>query len=462
MKKLVNIIILFLLLTISFLILSSCSPKNNNDIIQIWMYDYNNNYAYTNAVNNIVVKLSSYCKSNNIPYEVVKYNEDTLAHKDYILKRNTAMAKGNMIIIDDLRNLQDIAMQHVDYTKLANYNNLISAYKDRFCIPVGVGYQAFAINNEAIKYYDINMESNVLSYFDYLKIIQQMKEKGAKFKLNKKIVEDIINYYMMKNNIRYLDEKSAILSNSENFKATIKKTFIEICEEFKLYYKDIENFDFLSQTNNELNYYVHDEISGLTIMSFEDAIGYNTYALANYSEVSNLKDKLLNTSFVVNDTIMYYSPCVYMYKKVTNDKIYDVFNQILSDSYFKLIISTFNIYSPVIDTEKTRNCMEVNENWEHNGLLKAQVREDDEKSLIVLNTVNDALKLLVKDKDKSKHLADTYYNNYDFYINIYNQLLILTRAYLLTDNFDYNIKEVDDMINEELDNFVLNFNVHYK
>lgn len=464
MKKLVKIFILALTLVVSFMILSSCSQKSDNATIQIWTYDYNNSsvYGYTTAINNIVIKLGIYCENNNIPYEVVKYNENTLAYEDYILKRNTAMANGNMIIIDNVKNLQDIANHHADYSKLVNYNNLMSAYKNRFCIPVGVGHRALAINNEAIKYYGINIESNVMSYYDYLKIIQQMKEKGAKFKLNMKTHKDIIHYYMMKNSIRYLDGKSEILNNKEDFKATIKKTLIDICEDFKLYNKDIKNFDYLNETESEVYDYVHDEISGLTIMDFGGNFGYNTYLLANYSDFSKLKDNILNTSFIVDSDYTYRSPCAYMYKKVTNDKIYDVFNQILDESYFNLINSSSNIYAPVLDTEKIKEYMEVDENWEHTGLLKAQVREDDEKSVVVLNTVNDAYRMLVKDKDKAKHLADTYYSNNDFYIKIYRQIFSLISNYLINNNFDYNKKEVDDIINKQLDDFILNFYVHYK
>jgi hypothetical protein len=390
----------------------------------------------------------------------VKYNEDTLAYEDYILKRNTAMSKGNMIIIDNIKNLHDIANQHADYSNLANYNNLMTAYKDRFCIPIGVGYRALAINNEILRNYDISIESNVISYYDYLKLIQQMKEKGAKFKPNLKVLQDIINYYMIENGIRYLDEKSEILNNKTDFKAAIKKTLVDICEDFKLYNNDTINFEYIYKTDNELYDYVYDEVSGLTVMDF-NGYGDEMYSLVSYSNFSKLKDDILNTSFVADANITYASPCAYMYKKVTNDKTYDVFNQILDESYFKIINPPNKIYAPVIDTEEIRKHMEVDENWEHNGLLKAQAREDDEESIMVLVTVNDALRMLVKDKDKAKHLADTYYSNNEFYIKIYRLIFTLLKNDLVNNGFNYNKKEVDDIINKQLEDFVLNFNIHY-
>lgn len=48
-----------------------------------------------------------------------------------------------MIVIDDVRDMYDLKGANADYKKLENYNNLLSGYKDRFCIPLGVAYRAF-------------------------------------------------------------------------------------------------------------------------------------------------------------------------------------------------------------------------------------------------------------------------------------------------------------------------------
>lgn len=229
MKKILAIILLAMII-----LLSSCSTNNNNDTIQLWWYNHVSGEGYSTYIEdieNIVVKLKNYCNSNNIPFEVVNYTNKMITYEDYILKRNVAMAKGNVIILDYIGNMHDLTNINVDYSKLENYDKLLNAYKDRFCIPLGVASFAIDINNEAIEHYGISTKRNVISYYDYLEIQHQMMQKGAKFKLNLYAYYNIIDYNRMKNNIYYLNENSKMLKNKEEFKAAIKKTIIDSYED---------------------------------------------------------------------------------------------------------------------------------------------------------------------------------------------------------------------------------------
>ncbi len=436
------------------LLLSSCGTKNN-DTIQIWLYDYNHSGGYTEAINNIVTKLGLYCTANNIPFEIIRYGENTLSHQDYVLKRNTAMASGNMIILDDARNLHDIANNHADYSKLENYDKLLDVYKNRFCIPAGVGYRAIAINNKIMEHYGISTQRNVISYYDYLELKQQMKEKGAKFKLNEDTHFDVLQYYMIKNNIRYLDENSEILKNKDKFKSAIKKTIIDSYEDFKLYYEDIKDFSHLQQESGR-SFYAYDETSDLKLLET-----YTLYFLSSYSDFAKLNDDIINKTFVISDST-FNSPCAYMYKKVTNDKIYDVFNQILDESYYKAIgnINQSSFYFPVMDAEPIRQLIKVDENWEYTGFLKSSFSGESEKDVKLLNTMNDIFEMMVKNNETANHIAGYYFSNEEFNYKIRAEINYLLSK-LIIGNLDYNEKEVDDMINKEIDDFIINFNIHY-
>lgn len=460
MKKILVNIFLMMILMISFMTLSSCSPKNNEkDAIQIWIYDYEDAGLYTDAVSSIAFKLKTYCMTNNIPVEVVRYGEKTLAYKDYLLKRNTAMAKGNMIVLDDARFLHEIALQHADYSKLENYNKLMDQYKDRFCIPVGVGYRAVAMNSEVMKHYSINLDKNLINYDEYLQIMQQMKEKGARFKLNYRIYSDTIQYYMIKNGIRYLDEYSDIIKNKEAFKTEIKKTVIEAYEDFKLYNDNISDIYNILEEDSDSYYYIYDKASDLTLL--DDYKG--DYLLGVYSNISKLQDDIMNSTLVLDIGVTFYSPCAYLYKKVTNDKIYDVFNQILEIDYYKAVNPTYSrgAFFAVADTEEVREFLEVDENWEHKGILKALVKENTGKDIVILNTVNDVYKILVKDKAEAKSIADAFFSNDEYYYKIRSVIIPLINR-LSTGNLDYNKKEDGEIIDKAIDDFILNFNIHYK
>lgn len=459
MKKILVIIFLMMILTASFMTLSSCSPKKDEKAaIQIWRYDYEDAGIYSDAIDSITFKLKTYCMTNNIPVEVMRYGEETLSYEDYLLKRNAAMAKGNMIVLDDARSLHDIALQHADYSKLANYNKLMDQYKDRFCIPIGVGYRATAMNSKVIKHYGINTDKNLINYDEYLQIMQQMKEKGARFKLNFRTFSDTIQYYMIKNGIRYLDEYSDIIKNKEDFKTAIKKTVIEAYEDLKLY-NDNSDINNIFEGESDSYYYIYDKASDLTLL--DDYEG--GHFLGVYSDISKLQDDIMNSTLVLDIGVTFYSPCAYLYKKVTNYKVYDVFNQILEMDYYKLANPRQGrgAFFPVIDTEEIREFMEVDEHWEHKGVLKAIVKEDTGKDIMILNTVNDGYKLLVKDKTEAKNIADAYFSNNEYYYKIRTMIAQLISR-LSTGNLDYNKKENDEIIDKVIDDFILNFNIHYK
>ena len=470
MKSLVVKFLLFLIILMSILTLSSCSRNNDNAKIQIWHYDYDeDDIYYRNTMNMMLARLEYYCKSNDIPYEVFKYDVNTLAYDNYILKRNVAIANGNAIILEDARGLISIANNHADYSKIEAYNRLIDAYKDRYCIPLGVGYRTITINNEIIKHYGIEIESNIMTYYDYLKIIQDMKEKGARFTLNDQVLDDVLQYYMNKNNIRIYSEDSEIIKDKEEFRAAIKKTITDVCDDFKLYYPDTSKIDINRfDINTTLDVGVYDEKSKL--MLFNDELFYKPI---DWSQISNFNSDIVNKSFVLYN-YMNYSPCVYIYKNVTNNKIYDVVNFLFEDDFLSSAYKASDfLYSPVINSEKFREVLSVDDNWEHDGYVKIKLNNyndenykkmhysDYEEYSYKLKLINDSYKMLVTDKEKTKDIADIYFHDAASYHKIKAIIKsIIIEGDIIENGYNYDDKEIDNWINKKLDDFMIDFFIH--
>lgn len=234
-KNLTSIILIIMIITLS-IILSSCVKSNDDseNMIQIWYYT---DFINKSNVEKIVDKAKQYCEENYISLEVVGFDKDTLSIDDYLFKRNMAMAKGNVIIIDKLRNLSMISEHHADYNNIDNYNDLLPAYKDRYFIPLnGVPYGAMPIENSVMEHYGIMPESRIMTYANYLELKQTMKAKGAKFTLSEGEYFQLIDYQMYKKDLLFLHEDSKILDDKNWLKEELKNVCIEICRDIILNY----------------------------------------------------------------------------------------------------------------------------------------------------------------------------------------------------------------------------------
>lgn len=449
-KKVISIIIMLLLFS------TSCNTsKNDNATIQVWCYAHGDN---SNEVDNILTLLRLYSSSKNIPIEIVKYDEKILAYDDYVLKRNAAMANGNMITIDRAQNLQDIAKYHADYSRVENYNKLLEPYKDKFCIPLGVGYMMSSIENEVLDKYGINIEKNLILYSDYLEIKQQLKQKGAKFKVTERELTELVDYYLIKNNLRYLNGESKIIKDTKRFKEAMKKSIIEIYEDFKLYNGDYVGLNsFFNATKiSEWNQIIYDESSDLVLTSYE-GVERNRVLLTRYDRHVAWGEEILNKTFYLTDDI-FNSSCVYMHKKITNGKIYDVFNQFIDDSNYRSL-NEYKSFSPVHNTESVKKYLTLDENWRYDGDFNvvASINESISK---VIDLINGAFEMVVKNKETAKIVASYVYENKKYYSDIF--FTVRGTAYnMLKEKLDYNSKQVNDMLNNTIDEFITNFNVHY-
>jgi hypothetical protein len=456
--------IVIMIIAMISIMLTSCVEKNiissdantNKNKIQLWYYIENNDTIYRDSILKIIDRAKDFCEKNNIPLDVYEHNEDVLSYNDYIMKRNLAATKGNMIIIEDIDNMRDMAKYHADYSKLDNYNNLMDVYKGKFCIPLGVRNVIASINNEAIQYYGLSTQKPLITYHDYLQIKQDMKKEGARFELNRIEFHELTNYYMYKYEMLFLDDKSKVLHDN-NLKNILKNIIIDVCNDIFTYYNTY-SLELVNDADKFSPRPIYDENSGLTLEETAFMSGFLSYEAII---VRGGSEYISNKTFYSNPLIGTSSPSFFMYKTITNDKIYDLANYIVSEDTYLMIINEYNLdFEPVFKIEKAKEILQLNEKMEYVG--------DTSGSEEVKRFINTGYDMILNNKDAAQEMANGHFNNsyYGSSINSFIENIIkdiareLSGDKLSLENLDPNNIALNKMIDKQIDEFIINFNIY--
>ncbi len=354
-----------LLMIILLIMLTACyksdivNNKQSKDRVQLW---YNFGSAYNDQVYNIniIKRAKEYCDKNNISLEIVKYDSEILSYEDYAFKRNLAAKDGNMIIIDSISKISDLANNHADYTKLNAYSSLLEPYKDKFCIPIGRSLKSSFINNEILNYYSIDSSQKpVLTYTDYLEIKQEMKKKGAKFSPKNEDFYETVRYYLNVNELLYVNRLSEILKDSNKFKEALKNTIFDLCKDIILYNDaKLDEFEKLAKTGSK-GFEIYDSNSSLYLKEVQNCEFHWTYPYnSKWFNDSHIYAPLSKTYIIdyfgVNSTHVDFGTTnsLYIYKKITNEKIYDLANHILNLSSYLYTKNDILSSAPIIYTDR--------------------------------------------------------------------------------------------------------------
>ncbi len=462
LKKIISIILMITMI----LALTSCNKKSNdNSEIQLWYYDYGPSFGYSESIGDLVAEIKSFCEKNNIPLNVVKYNEKELTYEDYVLKRNIVAANGNIIIIEDGNDMWDLSKQHADYTKLENYDNIFEEYKDKFCIPIGITNIYTVISRNILDYYGIKLDKSLITYDEYLKIKQKMKEKGAKFNINLLEYIERLDYFKNKYDLMCVNDKNEIFNNINKFKITLKSTIVEICDDLVNYNdsSNILNYDLAKRDDNIYNNLmkrktsnIYDENSNMDIYQDSQYIALT----ANYYFEENY-DLIANNILVVGSPGLMKSPCFYMHKKITNEKIWQLANFIVSEQSYKTISRTAHCFSPVFKSEITKEVLELDKNFKYIAPHKKIAEQGIEKGIKISNLIDEVNYMVIINKETRDLFAKYFFINND-YSNEITKFIENSVAKLSEKNFDYKDKEMNKTLDSDIDEFVKNFNIHNK
>ncbi len=466
MKKRNNYVILvvaFIFLTIFTACYNINSEKNvirenkhNKDFIQLW-YNIDDELYY-----NIIKDIKDYCERNNIFLDTVKFDDKTLSYEDYIFKRNLASEKGNMIIIDDILYISDLAKSHADYTKLKNYNNLLDPYKNRFCIPIGRALKSSFIDNGILQYYNINLpKKSVITYVDYLELKQEMKKRGARFEPKNEDFYETVKYFLNSNGLLYINKRDEIFKNNNNLKKLLKKTIYDICNDIVIY-DNIEMFEIEELIKIPFKgFEIYDIKSSLYLKKWNIYDSSYKFPMQALWFENKYMEETFNKTFIIDYFGVDYfnlgkSLSLFLYKKITSEKVYDLANYILDQSSYVYGRDKLLISAPVLYTDKVLEELKLNKNLEYMG----KTSEHNKK------IINDTFDIFAKDEVKSKEIADAYFTDitivssietliYDTIHEIAEKLSEgKSRDELYLENFDSENEEINKLVDSKIDEFI--------
>lgn len=153
-------------------------------------------------------------------------------------------------------------------------------------------------------------------------------------------------------------------------------------------------------------------------------------------------------------------PNFFMHNKITNEKIYDLANYILSDQMYTITSRRGSSYTPSFKIDKSEEYLKINDNLDYIGSYR-----ENEK---IKESIETFYKMLILDEEKSKEIADCYYYSLSNYntINSFIDKTVYSIAYELSGeehslaSFDPNDKKINKMIDDKINEFVLNFTLH--
>jgi hypothetical protein len=153
------------------------------------------------------------------------------------------------------------------------------------------------------------------------------------------------------------------------------------------------------------------------------------------------------------------SPCFYMYKKITNKKIYDVANFIVSEDTYELISGETRGYLPIFKGEITRKVLELDESLNYNGLHKKGAEDGFERSVKITKLINENIDMIIKNNESSNRIVDMYFNN-DVYSNKIFNFISNNVIKISESSFNYADEEINKILDEAIEEFVDNFFIH--
>ncbi len=470
MKK-KNKYLAFIFIIIFLITFTACNKKNINDIeknnssndkIQLW-YNFDYNPYEEELTYALIDNAKKFCDLNSIPLEIVKYDNEILSYADYAFKRNLAAESGNMIVIDSISNLSDLAKHHADYTKINIYNSILSPYKDRFCIPIGRSLKSSFIDNAILDFYNIDTpESPAITYPEYLEIKQKLKNSGARFEPKNDDFYETIRYYLYINGLLYVNKNDEILKDNNKLKEAINKSIYGMCEDIILYNdSNLNEFEKIIRVTSK-GFEIYDSNSLLHLKEVQNCEFYRSYPYTPkwfkhlFNENPSTKTYIIDY-FGSNDLPIIRTPGIFIHKKITNEKIFDLANFILEQSSY-IYGKTNNLTSaPLFYTEKVLNELKLNEYLEYVG----EDASDEEKRII-----NATFDIFAKDEVKSKEIADAYFTDnvivksietliYDTINEIAKNLSNSSSENNLSlENFNSEDEEINRLVDKKIDEFI--------
>lgn len=428
--------IIFFLLIIMTLILSSCQSKEETDTVKVWWYKQSDGYnIYNYTVLSALEEMEEYAQNNNIKLEITKFYEDILSYDDYILKRNAAVESGDVdILFDTVSNLYSLRNKNGDYTRLDTYSDILNSFKGYYCLPICYHTRAKVMNNEVLKLYDINC-SKVISLDEYYEIKQRLRNSGAKFDFNAMEKFELVDRYYRKNNISAIEKDKKYTVDKDLLKQTVKDI-----------YKDVMgNYNYTYAEDNSINK-VYENNSGIV---FSSKSFYGISSCDIYDSRREMPEELTDYTVAVIDKVQYEVkeslPCVFV-TNAARDDAFKLASQLFTSKFQINLREKKHIYiMPVVDITEVKESYGLDSDWKCIRQIESYTPEDTAQ----LYDMKDMAYEYVVRGDNSYFFTDSRVE--DAIISF-----IYDEVSLLMDN-----QGAFDSIDKRIDDLIININVHY-
>lgn len=422
MKKCIKALLyIFILVSIGVFFISNLKNKNENNAVEIWWYEYEGEYLYNRLIRRVVdVIVFNSFNFHGITVKEVKYSYKDMTYDDYVFKRNIALSTRNALTIDDSKNLYSLRNYHDDYNKVENYSedNFVDMFKGKYCIPMGIYSQCVLINREIFDYYNIEINNNKLyTYSEFLELRQELKKDGARFALNRQDYFYTIDYYIDKNRLNSSDLFNSFDIGENEYRQALKKTIIEINNDFNNYYNDKINFNILLGNEYEQSVEfneneIYDTTSAQVLMStravhpFYDS-DYNR-ATGDFSN----KIPVLLDSYYTSKTLK--SPCIFIYNKEHDESLYKIASELLTDIYLGILLPPNNYggkriyYIPTHINQFVQKVYSFDDNFMNNSYMDTLVKIGQKNLEAQLNLSNIVRTNIMNDAIVGKQLMNNF------------------------------------------------------
>ena len=311
----------------------------------------------------------------------------------------------------------------------------------------------YKLDNKLLDIYNLSMDKQLITYSEYLEIKQKLKENGAKFGLNLIEFNELLDYHLYSNELLYINENNKITKDDTVFKNVLKKLVLDLCSDIILNY-DSRDFELINEVI-AINRRIIDNNNGIVFTEhFLDIKLLDPSKSFNYFEI-------LNKTHILFGLTNSSSPGFFMHEKITNDKIYDLANHIISEEMYININESFK-YLPVFKINKAKKVLKLDDNNKYIG--------DAMRSNEIREFIDDRFELYLNNGYIAKEIASSYFSNKKDmrYIKSFVKGLIndiantLSNDKLSLNNFNPNNEELNILIDNKIDDFIFNFKLRSK
>lgn len=444
MKKyiIIAITILMALLTLS------CSRQEEDETVRIWMYRYKGDSGVNELKDLIESEILYYAEENNIKAEVAVYSNEEMAEEDYILKRNLALEHGDAdIVIGDMRTgMHQMSNYAADCTKLSNYINVFENFKGQYFVPLASIMNTIILDKQVLESYGVESDKYI-TLDKYYEIKQELKASGARFKYEAEEHNQLLQYYIDKNDLKMISENGRFNIDRQ---AAIK-TISEIAEDIvKNYDIDIHAIKEIERNDN-IDKIIYDEALG---RSFAQIGQYEP--LKFLSLTADIALPFEDYIVVIENDLensMLRVPCMLINKDSKKENTFVLADFLLSDIFQRRVYNNTTAFSTITDTLQVRQDTGYNDDRSYRyepgktKIYNHSLTGKDIKELIPV--VQEAYEMF-KNTNTEK-----FFTPYEYRIAL--QVFIGREALKMIEYHNYN----EENFNRSVDEYLTRFNVLY-